>query len=174
MVAAVRVHKTGGPEVLTYEDVEVPAPGAGQIRIKQHASGVNFIDTYFRSGLYPAPSMPFVTEEVWSWWQQGSVHLVSWPTPEEVVAGLPGSGDPQLLDDIAAALEGIRGAKSSAKVSMKTEVAWAEFAGAPDVLQRLGGVEGDLRAVGRITGPVVWTESSEPLAVTAELVAPTD
>ena len=121
-----------------------------------------------------APFMPFVTEEVWSWWQQGSVHLVSWPTPEEVVAGLPGSGDPQLLDDIAAALEGIRGAKSSAKVSMKTEVAWAEFAGAPDVLQRLGGVEGDLRAVGRITGPVVWTESSEPLAVTAELVAPTD
>jgi NADPH:quinone reductase len=61
MVAAVRVHKTGGPEVLTYEDVEVPAPGAGQIRIKQHASGVNFIDTYFRSGLYPAPSMPFVS-----------------------------------------------------------------------------------------------------------------
>jgi NADPH:quinone reductase len=61
MVAAVRVHKTGGPEVLTYEDVEVPAPAPGQIRIKQHASGVNFIDTYFRSGLYPAPSMPFVS-----------------------------------------------------------------------------------------------------------------
>ena len=57
MVAAVRVHKTGGPEVLTYEDVEVPAPGPGQIRIKQHASGVNFIDSYFRSGLYSAPSM---------------------------------------------------------------------------------------------------------------------
>jgi NADPH:quinone reductase len=61
MVAAVRVHKTGGPEVLTYEDVEVPAPAAGQIRIKQGASGVNFIDTYFRSGLYPAPAMPFVS-----------------------------------------------------------------------------------------------------------------
>jgi NADPH2:quinone reductase len=61
MVAAVRVHKTGGPEVLTYEDVEVPAPGPGQIRIRQGASGVNFIDTYFRSGLYPAPTMPFVS-----------------------------------------------------------------------------------------------------------------
>ena len=59
MVAAVRVHKPGGPEVLTYEDVEVAAPGAGQIRVKQHASGVNYIDTYIRSGLYPAP-MPFV------------------------------------------------------------------------------------------------------------------
>jgi len=60
MVAAVRVHKVGGPEVLTYEDVEVGAPGPGQIRIKQHACGINFIDTYFRSGLYPAPSLPFV------------------------------------------------------------------------------------------------------------------
>ena len=60
MVAAVRVHKVGGPEVLTYEDVEVGAPGPGQIRVKQHAAGLNYIDTYFRSGLYPAPSMPFV------------------------------------------------------------------------------------------------------------------
>lgn len=61
MVAAVRVHKTGGPEVLTYEDVEVKEPGRGQIRVRQHACGVNFIDTYFRMGLYPAPGgMPFV------------------------------------------------------------------------------------------------------------------
>ena len=60
MVAAVRVHKVGGPEVLTFEDVEVPAPGQGQIRVKQHAVGLNYIDTYFRSGLYPAPAMPFV------------------------------------------------------------------------------------------------------------------
>ena len=61
MVAAVRVHKHGGPEVLTYEEVEVPAPGPGQIRIKQHACGINFIDTYFRMGMYPSPvGMPFV------------------------------------------------------------------------------------------------------------------
>jgi len=60
MVAAVRVHKTGGPEVLTYEDVEVGQPGPGQLRVKQHAAGLNYIDTYFRSGLYAAPSMPFV------------------------------------------------------------------------------------------------------------------
>ena len=61
MVAAVRVHKHGGPEVLTFEDIEVGAPGQGQIRIKQHACGVNFIDTYFRIGMYPSPvGMPFV------------------------------------------------------------------------------------------------------------------
>ena len=61
MVAAVRVHKVGGPEVLTYEDIEIPAPGQGQIRIRQRAAGVNFIDTYFRMGMYPSPvGMPFV------------------------------------------------------------------------------------------------------------------
>src|SRR5260370_42512405 len=63
MVAAVRVHKTGEPDALTYEDIEVPPPGPGQLRIKQHACGVNFIDTYFRSGAYPPPppqSPPFV------------------------------------------------------------------------------------------------------------------
>jgi NADPH:quinone reductase len=61
MVAAVRVHKTGGPEVLTYDDVSVPAPGPGQIKIKNHAIGVNFIDTYFRVGMYASPvGLPFV------------------------------------------------------------------------------------------------------------------
>src|SRR3974377_1252798 len=60
MVAAVRVHKLGGPEVLKYEEVEVGTPGPGQIRIRQHACGINYIDTYFRTGLYPAPSLPFV------------------------------------------------------------------------------------------------------------------
>ena len=61
MVAAVRVHKAGGPEVLTFEEIDVPAPGQGQIKIKQHACGVNFIDTYFRMGMYPSPvGLPFV------------------------------------------------------------------------------------------------------------------
>ena len=62
MVAAVRVHKHGGPEVLTFEDVEIGAPGQGQIRIKQYACGVNFIDTYFRMGMYQSPvGLPFVS-----------------------------------------------------------------------------------------------------------------
>src|ERR1700736_2624466 len=61
MVAAGRVHKHGGPEVLTYDQIELPPPGQGQVRLKHHAAGVNFIDTYFRCGLYPSPvGMPFV------------------------------------------------------------------------------------------------------------------
>jgi NADPH2:quinone reductase len=53
MAKAVRYHKQGGPEVLQYEDVEVGDPGPGQVRIKHTAIGVNFVDTYQRSGLYP-------------------------------------------------------------------------------------------------------------------------
>jgi NADPH2:quinone reductase len=62
MVAAVRVHKVGGPEVLTYEDVPVAEPGPGQVKVRNHACGVNFIDTYFRMGMYPSPvGLPFVS-----------------------------------------------------------------------------------------------------------------
>jgi NADPH2:quinone reductase len=61
MVAAVRVHKYGGPEVLSYDDVEVATPAPGEVRVKNHACGVNFIDTYFRSGMYPSPAgLPFI------------------------------------------------------------------------------------------------------------------
>jgi NADPH2:quinone reductase len=52
---AVRIHEVGGPEVLRYEPVDVPAPGPGEARIRQTAVGVNYIDTYHRSGLYPLP-----------------------------------------------------------------------------------------------------------------------
>jgi NADPH2:quinone reductase len=55
MAKAVRFHATGGPDVLVYEDVEVGAPGEGQARIRHAAVGLNFIDTYHRSGLYPLP-----------------------------------------------------------------------------------------------------------------------
>jgi NADPH2:quinone reductase len=53
MTKAVRFHKTGGPEVLQLDDVEVGEPGQGQVRVRHTAIGVNFIDTYQRSGLYP-------------------------------------------------------------------------------------------------------------------------
>jgi NADPH:quinone reductase len=58
MGVAVRVHQTGGPEVLRLEDVAVKDPGQGEIKIKHTAVGLNYIDTYFRSGLYPA-ALPF-------------------------------------------------------------------------------------------------------------------
>jgi NADPH2:quinone reductase len=55
---AIRVHTTGGPEVLRFEDTPSPEPGAGEARVRIEAAGVNFIDTYHRTGLYPAAT-PF-------------------------------------------------------------------------------------------------------------------
>lgn len=55
MVKAIRFDKTGGPDVLKWVDVDVGEPGSGEVRIKQHAVGLNYIDVYFRSGLYPMP-----------------------------------------------------------------------------------------------------------------------
>ena len=59
MPHAIRVHETGGPEVLKWEEVEVGAPGPGQVRLRQQAAGLNFIDIYHRTGLYPQP-LPFI------------------------------------------------------------------------------------------------------------------
>lgn len=61
MVQAIRVHETGSADVLSWENVEVGEPGPGEARIRHTAIGLNFIDTYFRSGLYPAPDgVPFI------------------------------------------------------------------------------------------------------------------
>ncbi len=60
MAYAIRVHKTGGPEALQYEEVSVGAPGAGEVKLKQHAIGLNYIDVYLRTGLYPQPNSPFI------------------------------------------------------------------------------------------------------------------
>lgn len=55
MPHAIRIHETGGPEVLRWEEVAVGEPGPGQVRLRHEAVGLNFADTYFRSGLYPMP-----------------------------------------------------------------------------------------------------------------------
>jgi valyl-tRNA synthetase len=112
-----------------------------------------------------APYLPFVTEEVWSWSRETSVHLAAWPTVDE----LPTSDEIELMDDIAAALVEIRGAKSQAKVSMKTEALSADFRGPSVQLERLKTIEKDLRAVGRLVGEVTWTATETPLTVTLEL-----
>jgi valyl-tRNA synthetase len=112
-----------------------------------------------------APIIPFVTEEVWSWWKDGSIHQAAWPQSGDLAS----SGDPALLQDVAGALIAIRGAKSQAKVSMKSEVSAARFSGPAQVIGRLRQVEADLRAVGRLTGEVRWLEDDGPLQVDVTL-----
>ncbi|MDH4381067.1 MAG: quinone oxidoreductase [Gammaproteobacteria bacterium] len=60
MTHAIRIHQTGGPEVLRWEAIEIPAPGVGEVLLRQTAVGLNYIDVYFRTGLYAAPTMPFI------------------------------------------------------------------------------------------------------------------
>ncbi len=60
MTHAIRVHEYGGPDVLKWEEVKVGEPGPGEVKIKQTAVGLNFIDIYLRTGLYPQPSFPFI------------------------------------------------------------------------------------------------------------------
>ena len=55
MAHAIRIHETGGPDVLRWEEVAVGDPGPGQVRLRHVAVGLNFADTYFRTGLYPVP-----------------------------------------------------------------------------------------------------------------------
>ena len=59
MPKAIRIHEYGGPEVLRWEEVEVGDPGPGQLRVRHAAVGLNYIDVYHRTGLYPLPSLPW-------------------------------------------------------------------------------------------------------------------
>ncbi|MDT4993682.1 MAG: valyl-tRNA synthetase [Actinoplanes sp.] len=96
-----------------------------------------------------APFLPYVTEEVWSWWRYGSVHRATWPTRYELTRVAP-EGDAGLLDLAGAALRQIRRAKSDRKLSMKAEVPLAEALGPAALLERLAIIEPDLRSAGRI------------------------
>jgi len=94
-----------------------------------------------------APFLPFVTEEVWSWWQDGSVHRATWPTVGEVTVG---DAEPALLALMGDALSQVRKAKSEAKVSMRTEVATAVVRGPAPQLHILATATDDLRSAGKI------------------------
>jgi len=112
-----------------------------------------------------APVISFATEEVWSWFEEGSVHTASWPEPLRI------DGDTAVLSAASEALIGIRRAKTEAKASQKTPVSRAEIAAPAAKLEALRAAADDLRAVGRIA-ELEFTEAAE-FAVTIEL-APTE
>jgi valyl-tRNA synthetase len=97
-----------------------------------------------------APFLPYVTEEVWSWWQEGSIHRQPWPSAADL--GSAASADDTTLDAVAAALTGIRGAKSGAKVSMRAELARVTITGPESAVAAIEGARRDLCNAGKITG----------------------
>jgi len=116
-----------------------------------------------------APFLPYVTEEVWSWWQEGSIHRAPWPT--ELDLGSAAAADPGMIDAVAAALIGIRGAKSQAKVSMRAELSRVEITGPEALVRAAEQAADDLRKTGRITGDLVFTvvEDAQEISVNAQL-----
>jgi valyl-tRNA synthetase len=116
-----------------------------------------------------APFLPYVTEEVWSWWQEGSIHRAAWPTVTEL--GSPAASDGTIIDAVAAALTGIRGAKSQAKVKMRAPLERVEITGPAKLVGDAELAAADLRRVGNVLGDLVFTvdESATELSVTAEI-----
>jgi len=115
-----------------------------------------------------APFLPFVTEEVWSWWHEGSIHLAPWPTDDELPAEAAEAGT-AVLDTVAEVLGDIRRAKTAAKVSMRASVTRLTVVDSPQRLALLAQAEGDLREAG---GIVELVTRPGPPEVTVELAAP--
>ena len=144
------------------------------------------VDTYLR--LF-APVLPFATEEVWSWYREGSVHTAQWPSADALRAGLglmgpaaeggaaagrPGT-DPDLVRVAGEALAALRKVKSEAKVSQRTSFARARLEVPASDVEQLPAVLGDLRSAGRVRGELEILGSStaeHPSVVDHELDPP--
>ncbi len=107
-----------------------------------------------------APFLPYVTEEVWSWFRAGSVHRAAWPRREE----FPTGGDEAVLTAISAALTQIRRAKSDRHLSMRASFASAQVRGPSPELELIRAAADDLRAAGRI-GKFELHQDAAPLAI---------
>jgi valyl-tRNA synthetase len=114
-----------------------------------------------------APFLPFVTEEVWSWWQDGTIHRSEWPSFDTVHTAAQG-GDASVLTDTAVVLAGVRKAKSEAKTSMRTDVPTAVVRGPAEALARVRLAADDLSATGRIED-LRFEEGGESLTVDVSL-----
>ncbi|HSL24706.1 MAG TPA: valine--tRNA ligase [Acidimicrobiia bacterium] len=117
-----------------------------------------------------APFLPFVTEEVWSWWKNGSIHRSSWPESTPLRAAAGEGADPTVLAAAGEVLRQIRKAKTGAQVSMRAEVAGVTITADSVQLERIRRVEGDIRNAGVVTAPLHLAEGAE-FSVTVELAA---
>ncbi|MDQ0374239.1 valine--tRNA ligase [Cellulomonas humilata] len=117
-----------------------------------------------------APVLPFATEEVWSWWREGSVHRASWPVAEP----LRTAADPTVVVAAGSALAALRKVKSEAKLSMRTEITAVVLAVPAALRPGVDAALDDIRAAGRVTGTLTLVDGDGETCVArdAELVPP--
>ena len=113
-----------------------------------------------------APFIPFVTEEVWSWWQEGSIHLQSWPKSSEIITDKSAGIDP--LNNVTWILSEVRKVKTENKQSMKAEVKTLEIWAKAEVIEQVKDAQKDLIAAGNIKDLKLTVSDSE-IKVKAEL-----
>jgi valyl-tRNA synthetase len=118
-----------------------------------------------------APFLPFTTEEVWSWWQEGSIHRQPWPDAG-VITALAGGADAALVDDVATVLTGVRKVKSDAKASMRADITSATITAPVEQLTRIRQAADDIRAAGRIA-ELSFVEGNAGVTVEAMLAEST-
>jgi valyl-tRNA synthetase len=116
-----------------------------------------------------APFLPYVTEEVWSWWQDGSIHRAPWPEVSQL-RDVADDGRPQVFDLAAQVLGEIRKAKTEAKQSLKAEVTAVTVRDQPPHLELLRSVVGDLTEAGNVTGAIAF-EPADSLSVDVTLAS---
>lgn len=107
-----------------------------------------------------APVLPFATEEVWSWWRDGSVHQAAWPTSGQLRAAAA-DGDPAVLTAAGNALAVLRKVKSEAKASMRTPILRAELAVPAADVARIESALVDVRGAGRVTGDLILAPAAD-------------
>jgi valyl-tRNA synthetase len=103
-----------------------------------------------------APILPFATEEVWSWWQAGSIHQSTWPNSQELTAGLSIDADDAFIDAVCGTLALIRRAKTEAKVSQRAVVELAAITASDSSMKAITAGWEDIANAGSVTN---WTSS---------------
>ncbi len=121
------------------------------------------VDTFLR---LLAPVLPFATEEVWSWWRDGSVHTAEWPDAS-ALAPFAADSDPRMLAATGAALAALRKVKSESRVSQRTGLRDVTLVVPAGEAGRIA--ERDLKAAGRVVGPLTIEE--DPGADAARVAA---
>jgi valyl-tRNA synthetase len=121
-----------------------------------------------------APILPFATEEVWNWWQTGSIHRTSWPTSSELVLGLSGDADDAFIDAVCGTLALIRRAKTEAKVSQRAVVELAAITATDAAAKAISDGWEDIANAGSVSNWTITVADSAEISVAVTLAPPAE